>query len=269
MGIMEAIKKGFGIATRNFGLVLVLIGFNLIANLISIPLARTAMPATPPAAGTVPPPAPGAIIFSLVFILVSILFQGGSLGLIRDAVKQGAIKIVDILSYGFKYYLRLLLLGILIVLIIAIAGISAALIVAATGPLNNTAITVVASFFAIIIGALAVYLILLLMMSPYALVCDESGVIQSMKKSISVVRKNIWKVLGLLIVVILISLGIGFVVGLLTGALTVAMPAQAGQIVVAAVNSIFNGYLGIVMMAIFMAFYLSIAGAEKPAEKVF
>jgi len=69
--------------------------------------------------------------------------------------------------------------------------------------------------------------------------------------------------------VILISLGIGFVVGLLTGALTVAMPAGAGQIVIAVVNSIFNGYLGIVMMSVFMAFYLSIAGSEKPVEKTF
>lgn len=269
MGIMESIKKGFGVATRNFGLVSVLIGFNLLANLISIPLARTVTPTTPPAPGAVPPPSPGAIVFSLVFILVSILFQGGSLGLIRDAVKQGSMKLGNMLSYGFKYYLRLLVLGILIVLIIAIAGIAAALVVAATAPLNNTVVTVVASLVAVAIGAIALYCILLLMMSPYALVCDEAGVVQAMKKSMGVVRKNIGKVLLLLLVVILISLGIGFVVGLLTGALTVALPAQAGQIVVAVVNSIFNGYLGIVMMAVFMVFYLSVAGAEKPAEKVF
>lgn len=268
MGIMEAIKKGFGIATKNFGLVLVLIGFNLIANLISIPLARIVAPAaTPPA--TIPPPAPGAIVFSVIFILVSIFFQGGSLGLVRDAVKQGSMKLASILSYGAKYYLRLLFLGLLIVLIIAIAGIVAALLVAATAPLNNTAITVVASMVAIVIGAIALYFILLLMLSPYALVCDETGVIAAMKKSIGTARRVLGKVLLLLVMVILISLGLGFVVGLLTGALTIAMPAQASQVMIAVVNSIFNGYLGVVMMAVFMVFYLSVAGSEKPAEKVF
>ena len=41
------------------------------------------------------------------------------------------------------------------------------------------------------------------------------------------------------------------------------MPVKAGQIVIGVVNSIFNGYLGVVMMAAFMTFYLALAGKEK------
>jgi len=268
MGIMEAIKKGFGVATRSIGLVLVLIVFNLIANLASIPLAARAAPiaGTPPAA--VPPPTPGAIIFSVIFILVSIFFQGASLGLIRDAVKMGSLKLGNFVSYGAKYYLRLLGLGLFIVLIIAIAGIVAALLVAATAPLNNTVVTVIASVIAIIIAAFALYYILLLMLSPYSLVCEDAGVFAAIRRSMTAVRKIIGRVLLLLVIIILISLGLGFLVGLLTGAVTAAIPAAAGQVVIAIVNSIFNGYLGIAMMAVFMVFYLAIA--EKPAaEKVF
>jgi hypothetical protein len=263
MGIMEAIKKGFGVASKCFGLILVLITFNLIANLISIPLARTAAPGA-----TAPAPSPGAIIFSIVFILLSIFIQGGSLGLIRDAVKSGSSKLASMLSYGGKYYLRLLGMGLIIILVIAIAGILAALLIAATTPLNNNVVTAVAAIVAIVIGALALYFILLMMLSPYALVCDELGMIQALKKSMNTVKRAIWKTVLLLIVVILISLGIGFLLGILTGIITAAMPAVAGQIVIAIVNSIFNGYLGIVMMAVFMAFYLSIVD-KTAGEKVF
>ena len=36
MGIIEAIKKGFGVASRNLGLVLVLFVFNLIWNIVNV-----------------------------------------------------------------------------------------------------------------------------------------------------------------------------------------------------------------------------------------
>lgn len=260
---MEAIRKGFGVATRNLGLVLILFVFNLIWNLASIPLAG---PATAPA----PQVNVVALAFAIIFILASIFVQGGSLGLVRDYLKAGSMKLAGFAKYGAKYYLRLLGLGIIIVLIIAIVGLVAALIVAATAPLNNTVVTTVAGIVSIIIGALGLYTIFLLIFSPYSAVCDEIGIMGAMKASMRTVRRSILKVLLLLILLVLISLGIGFVVGFLVGLVTVAMPAQAGQIVIGIVNSIFNSYLGVVMTASFMAFYLALAEKEKTsAAKVF
>jgi len=251
MGIMEAVKKGFGIATKNMVLVSILIVFNLVWNIASIPLARAGAAVTPQLTA-------GTVIFSALFILLSIFIQGSSLGLVRDYLKGGSMKISDFAPHGMKYYLRLLGLGLLIVLVLLVIALVAALIVVATAPLNNTAVTVIATIIALIIGGAGLYYILLLIMSPYALVCDETGVIESMKKSVRVVRKAIGKVLLLLILIILISLGVGFLVGLLTGLVTVLLPAGVGAVVIGVVNSIFNGYLGVVMMAALMSFYLGL-----------
>jgi hypothetical protein len=256
MGIMEAVKKGFAAASKNLALVAVLIVFNLIWNLVSIPLAQQG--AAAPTGLTA-----GVMLLSILFILISIFIQGGSLGLVRDYVKEGKAKIADMLQYGAKYYLRLLGIGLMIVLIIAVAGLVAALIVVATTPLNNAVVTAIAALVAVVLGAIGLYIVFLLIFSPYALVCDEAGVIESMKTSIRKVRKSLLKVLLLLVVLILIALGIGFLAGFITGLITAALPAATGQVIIAIVNSIFNGYLGVVMMAAFMVFYLTLASERK------
>lgn len=264
MGVIEAIKKGFGTASKNLGLVLVLFIFNLIWNLASIPFARPGLmgPGAPP---PTPQVTAAALIFSIVFILLSIFVQGGSLGLVRDYIKEGKMKLANFPSYGLKYYLRLLGLGLIIILIIGIVALIAALIVAATAPLNNTVVTIVATVVAIIIGVLGLYYVLLLMMSPYSLICEELGIIESLKRSVGVVRKALGRVILLLVLVILISLGIGFVIGFLTGLISAAIPAGAGQVLIGIVTSAYNGYLGVVMMAAFIVFYLALIGKEKPA----
>jgi len=272
MGIVDAIKKGFGVASRNLLLILILFIFNLIWNMINIaimPAGALLTPGTAPAAGTPPAISPQVAITSLlaalIFILLSIFMQGGSLGVVKDYIKEGRMKLGSFASYGIKYYLRLFGLGIIILLFIVIVAIIAALIIAATAPLNNIIATVIASLVAVAIGLAGIYIVILLVMAPYALVCDEIGIIDAMKRSIKIVRKSFWKILLLLALLILIAVGIAVLIGILTGLLTVALPSKAGQIVIGVVNSIFNGYFGIVMMAAFMSFYLALAGKEKAA----
>lgn len=264
MGVMEVIKKGFGIASKSLGLILILIVFNLIFNLASIPLAVA------PGATVAPQVTSLALILSVVFILVSIFLQGASLGLIRDLIKGAKLEIGKFAGYGLKYYLRLLGLGVLIVLIIAVIAIVAALLIAATIPLKNTVVTVIMSIIAMAIGAIGLYWIFLLLLTPYAIICDEIGIIEAMKKSTRTVRRSIGKILLILVMLILISLGIGFIFGFGTGLISAALPVRMGQILIGIVNSIVNGYLGVVMMSSFMAFYLGLVAQEKTsAEKVF
>jgi len=264
MGVMEAIKKGFSVATKNLGLVLVLFVFNAIWNLVSIPfMPKPGETPTPQATGM-------AVIFSVLFILISIFVQGGALGTVKDYIKEGKAALGKFASYGLKYYLKLLVLGILIVLIIAVVGLVAALIVAATVPLNNAVVTVIAAIIAIALGAVGLYYILLLILSPYTLVCDDSGVFDAMKKSLRVVRKALGRIILLLVLLVLISLGIGFIVGFAAGLIAIALPVTVGQVIIGLVNSAFNGYLGIVLMASFMAIYLALSEKEKTAgQKVF
>lgn len=271
MSILDSIKKGFGIASRNLLLILVLFIFNLIWNMINLAIMPaellqapgTAAPATPP---TIPQgTAIAMIVSSVVFILLSILMQGGSLGSIRDYIKEGKMKLASFISYGFKYYLKLLGLGLLIILLVVIAALIAALIVAVTAPLNNVIATTIATIIAVTIGLAALYFVLLLIMSPYSIVCDGNGIIAAMKKSMAVVRKAFLRVLLLSIVIVLINLGIGVIIGIITGALTSAMPAKAGQIVMGVINSALNSYLGIVAITAFMTYYLALSGKEQKA----
>jgi hypothetical protein len=275
MGMLEAIKKGFGVASKNLMLVVVLFIFNLIWNMISLafmPAGTVAAPGTGAAAdATLPPEAVlPTLLFSILFILVSIFMQGGSLGVVRDYIKEGKMKLSQFASYGLKYYLRLLGLGIIVTLLVIVVALIAALIVAATAPLNNVIATVIASIVAIAIGLVGIYFVILLVMSPYTMISDEIGVIEAMKKSMRVVKKSFWKILLLLILLILIAIGIGVLIGVVTGLMTMALPTKVGQIIIGVVNSLFNGYFGIVMMASFMALYLALAGQEKTvAQKVF
>lgn len=254
-GIMEAVKKGFSVASKSLGLVGILIAFNLVGNLISMSMAVA------PGAEMTPQMTNGAMAFSIIFILVSIFFQGASLGLIRDYIKQGAMKLGGFLGYGMKYYLRLLGLGLIIIALIAVVALVAGVIIAVTAPLNNTVITAIAVTIAIAIGVIAAVLYFIpLTLSPYALISDEAGVIASMKKSLAIMKPmvKVARLILLYVVLILISLGVGFAVGFLVGLIAAVLPQAIGRVLMATVTSVINGYLGIVMTAAFMVFYFAI-----------
>ncbi len=255
-GIMEAIKKGFGIATKSLGLVLIMMIFNLVWNLASIPLAIEPGAALPPEMATV------AVIFSLLFVLTSIFVQGGALGLVRDRIKEGKVKLAGFASYGFKYYLKLLGVGIVIILIIAIIAIIASLIIIATAPLNNDMITNIAIVIAIAIGVITgLFFFIPLALSPYAIVCDELGIIGAMKKGLEVVRPigKAMLLALLFVILILISIAITYPIVYVATLIAAAMPAVAGKVVIAIITSIVNGYLGIVMMVGFMTYYMTLS----------
>ena len=259
--ILEVIKRGFVAASKNMGLVLVLIVFNLAGNMASLPFSGTT-PAT-----VTPQINVAALIFSAIFILISIFVQGGTLGLVRDFVKEGGMKLAAFVSYGMKYYLRLLGLGLLIVLIIAVVALIAGLIIAVTAPLNNTVVTAIATAIAIAIGVIALLAYFIpFTLAPYALITEELGVIAAMKRSLAVARKPFAKVFSLLllfVLLILIALGVGFVAGFVVGLINAFMPAAVQRILMAVVAGIINGYLGVVMTASFMVYYLSLAKTEK------
>jgi hypothetical protein len=260
-GVLEAVKKGFSVASKSLGLVGILILFNLVGNLVSIPFAVT------PGTQVAPQATAGVLAFSLIFVLVSIFFQGATLGLVRDYIKAGSMKLSDLAGYGSKYYLRLLGLGLLIISAIAVIALIAGLLVAITSPINNIAVTVVAVTIAIAIAVIsAVMYFIPFTLAPYALVCDDIGVMASMKKSLDVVKPltRVGVLILLYVILILISLGIGFAVGFLVGLITAVLPASIGKILMAITTSVINGYLGIVMSAAFMVFYLGL-GREKTA----
>ena len=259
MKILEAIKKGFEFAGKNMGLVLIVFIFNLIWNWGVIPFA----PETPEI-GVGPGVAlsPALTILSVIFILVSIFIQGGVLGSIKDALKEGQMQLARFAGYGAKFYLRLLALAIIIISIIGVVGFLATLIVAASAPTGNVAIIAITSIVALIIGAIGVYLVILLFLAPYIAVVEDTGVFQAMRTSIDFVRKILLKIIGLGLMLFLIGLGVGLVMGLIAGLLSLAIKGRFLQVMTGFINGGVNAYLSIVVTSCIIIYYLAMKGGQ-------
>ncbi len=243
MGIGEAIKKGFGVAVQSFDLIFTLFAFGLAWNGVNIYYSKKI------SSEALAAPSPLVAILGGAFLLISIFMQGGSLAYVRDKIKTGSAGLSTFTASGIKYYLRILLLG------IVIAAIAGAFLLAAG--LLTTKLQTIGIVLAVILGGIGIYLILLVFLAPYIVVVDEGKAFASLSKSVTVVRKNLLLVLAVALLLVAIGFLIGLVLGLLLGLLTVVIKGVASQIVVAVLSSLVNAFLGVVVSASFMHIYLS------------
>ncbi len=245
MTIGESIKKGFGVAKGSLGLVLLLSVFGTIFSLIQ----QTQAPVDANAA-----PSPAVIAAGIVYIFLAIFFQAGQLGYVRDKIKTGQAALSNFLSAGGKYYLPVLVLGVIVAVIIGVCVLLAALVVAF---LQN--VQVVAIPLAILFGALGIYFVVMLFLSPYAIVVDGKSVKESLGTSSKLVKKNILGLLGIVAILIVVGFAVGLVLGaLLAGVGFIVKQEMASQVVFAVLTSFVNAYLGIAVTGAFMNFYLSL-----------
>ena len=220
MGIIESIKKGFSVAFRSMDLVLALFVFGFIWNLINVfAFKNTENPTTQEAVLM--------IITGIVFILFTIFMQAGSLGYVCDRVKTGSANLSSFASSGGKYYLRILVIG-------------------------------------LIVGAVAVVFILLMFLAPYIAVSEERKAIESLKKSVSTVKANFLRILGVFGLLILIGFVFGLVVGLVFALVSLGVKGPAADVIFSALSSFVNSYLGVVVTGAFMNYYLALASNSKP-----
>ncbi len=249
MGVMESIKKGFSVTFRNLPLVALLFVFGAIWNLAQLKLAPAAPVGTAPA-----PPSPVAIAAGLAFVLISIFVQGGTLGFIRDAVKQGGANFSVFTQSGGKYYLRLLLAGLFIGVIVGVFVLGAVLAVSYLTQAQAAIGVVIAA----ILGAIGIYVVLLMFLTPYIIVAEDAGVMVSIKKSITMVKHNILKVLGLTLLLVAVGFLAGLLIGVLIGVASAAGPASVVKLVTALAGSAVNAILGVLVTASFMTLYFGL-----------
>lgn len=250
MGIGEAISKGLGVAKKSMNLVLVLFVFGAIFNILNVFLAPAPVPGAEPA-----PPSPAMIAIGILFVFLTIYTQGGSMAYVRDSVKSGSATLASFTAGGGKYYIKLLLLGLLVALVVGVFVLLAAVL---TGFLS-TLVPFLTVPVAILLAALGIYFVVLLFLSPYAAVVDEQGVGASVKLSMKLVKRNILKLVGISALVILIGFGIGLVLGAILAGVSVVVKAQQPvQLVFAVLGSFVNAWIGVFVTAAFMHFYLSL-----------
>lgn len=248
MGIGESIQKGFGIAKKSGSLIILLFVFSAVFNLMNVFLAPANQdPNTPPS--------PVMIAAGVVFLFLSIYFQSGSMGYVRDLLKTGSATLANFKATAGKYYLRLLCLGIVVSLVIGVFMLVAAL---ALGFLRGN-LAPLGVVLAIFFGALGIYFVVLFFLSPYAAVVDEKKVGESIKLSMKLVKKNILFLLGLVLLLVLIGFGIGLLLGAILAGVSFLIKAEmVTQIIFALLSSAVNSYLGVVVTGAFMSFYLSL-----------
>ncbi len=248
MAVTASIKKGFGIARQSMAIVALLSLFGFVWTFLNIHYASQIK-----AQAKTPDPKISILmmIAALVFIFVNIFLQAGTLGYVRDKLKQGKADLPAFMSAGSKYYLKFFAVGVVIALIAAAFIIVAALAVALLK--NPGLIIAVPSVIAMI------YFILLMLFAPYIIVVDEEKSMASIKKSIGVVKKNLLGVLAILAILVAIGFATGLLIGIVLGLLNVAVPGVVSQVVTAAFSSLLNAFLGVFVTASFMNFYLEIS----------
>ncbi len=249
--IGDSISKGFNIATKSLNLVLVLFVFGAIFNILSILWTPADLPA-----GALPPPQ--LIALGVIFIFLTVFLQAGSMGYVRDAIKTGAHSMASFAANGGRYYLRLFLLGLVVSLVIGVFVLLAAL---SANFLQG--IPVLGVLLAILFAALGIYFVILFFFAPYAAVVDEKGVGESLKLSMKLVKKNIFPLIGMSLLLIAIGFGIGLVLGALFAGISLVIKSeQTAAMLFAVLSSFVNAMLGVFVTAAFMNYYLRLDKAS-------
>ena len=258
MGIMEIVKKGFGIANKNVQLLLVLFVFNLVGTFLRTPFMQAA-PTAPATANL----SPAIIIISILLGLIGVLIFGGVLGSLKEYIQNQKAQLGHIMQYGTKFYLRVLGVWALILAILIAFTLVVAFAISLAMAIKNLVGVVILLAVALIVSGVGLYVFILLFMAPYILIADDIGPVSALKKSINFVRGCLGKIVSLFVMLVLITVGIGFVVGVIAGLITLALKGAAGQIIVWIVTSAFNSYVNVLLPACFLLIYLVSSKSSK------
>ena len=253
--IGASIKKGFSVTRKSLGLLAVLFVFGLVWNLINLFYAQNLTAAEPNIQESII-----ILALGLVFILISIFIQGGSLGYVLDVVKQGKSAFSNFTAAGKKYYGRLFVLGLIVSLFLIV--LFAAIMLAATFLMDKTfALAVTITVF---LATVVICFVVLVFLAPYIMVVDEQKAVASIKKSIVAVRKNLLPLLGVSLLLILIGFGVGLVLGGIQAGLSYVLKQEtATKLIFAVLGSLANSYLGVLVTATFMSFYLALQNSNN------
>ena len=253
MTIFDAVKKGFTQTGKLMNVVLVFFVFNVVVGLISLPLANPDKVGDPGVIAI-------SVISSILFFLVFIFLQGGALGLVKDQLKSASASMAQFTDYGKKFYVRILALLIMYILLAVAVVLVLSLISAGILLLGDNMAT--RSVVAMLVTMVAIGVITLLLYPIYVIVAEDTGAVAALKKGIETAKSNFWRTLGLFALMLVVSLVISLVIGFVIGIISVPLPAQASQVLVALVNAAVQSYIPIVMMVAFMSYYMSLTSGQ-------
>lgn len=169
-------------------------------------------------------------IGSLIALVFSIVVVPATYGMVNKALVTGNADLSDFIpemkNNIVKYILFMLATFVLYFgIVIAIAIIVGICIVLMTVSVPLGVIAIILASLGLLIG-IFVFTRLIIFWFP-AMVCDDLGVVDALKKSISVGKSYFWPVLGITLLITLGSYIAGGIIGAIIGGITIVGPAIA------------------------------------------
>ena len=211
------------------------------------------------------------LVFSGVFILVTPLFHGGTIGMTNEAATSGRTSLGSFVTFGKHYYLSvlgayLLFIAIMIALFV-VGGIAAALVAVIYLTVSESvAVIAVGALLGVLLVGVYLAISILLQFYAHAIVIEDYGAVDSLKRSASVVRQNLFSVLGYFAVLLVGGAVILAMYGLLLWASPVDLFAEPGTVTVGAaltealLTVVVLGPAGAVYLVYSVLFYRSLLG---------
>jgi len=252
MGIGESIKKGLSVTMQSLPLAGIFFVYGAITNIINIKVSGRLQGGAVPDSTTIAL----SLGVSVFIILIGIFLQAGSMGYLRDKIKIGNASLNNFVTYGSKYYLPLLIFGLLLTLII---GGLVMLGVLAVNVMPQS-LKVVGAVVMLLAAAGGIYFVVMMFLTPYIIVVEDEKPIPAVKRSMDLVKKNILGILGIGLLLVAIGFVLGMLSGIILGAATALAKVgpDASQMLIAVLSSVVNAFLGIFMTSTYMTFYLRI-----------
>lgn len=244
--MIDSIKKAFVLSVKALKLFYVIAAFGVIANVINLLIIPTPADVEMSLGKSF-----SVIGLTILFSLIGLFIAGGALAYVKELIKVGSANLATFIDNGKKYFLQLLGITLLIMLLFLILGILLFLII---GILPNALRPLMRIIMVVIFLALGV----LLLMPSYALVGSDLGVIESIKRGITVGKNNFLKILGILIIMFLVAIAMTAVASVITGILSLIL-RPISSYVTAAIMAIANAVMALLMNIAFMDFYLKSA----------
>ena len=216
-----------------------------------------------------------SLVVSGVLLFATPLFHGGTIGMTNEAATSGRTSLGSFLTYGKQYYLSvlgayLLFLAIMIALFVA-GGIVGAIIAVGYFAVESVAVLAVGAVVGLVFVALYIGLSMALQFYAHAIVIEEYGAVDSLTRSVAVVRQNLRSVVGYFGILLAGGTVIIAVYGGLLWASPVDFFAEPGSVslsiavVEALVTIVVLAPLGAVYLVYSVLFYRSLLG-EAPVQ---
>ena len=248
--MMESVKKAFILSAKALNLFYVVAAVNVIMNIINF----LVVPAPAKSEMSIGKSAL-VIILTVVFALISLFVTAGAFTYIKGLIKSGSAKLSSLIEGGSKYFLKLLLVSLILLAAFFVLSIAMAAVLKILPVTLNVLKLIITVLLFIILAVIVI-------MSPYAVVAGDLSVKEAIKSSIAMGLKHFLKIIGIMLIMIGVGIVILVIAGVLSGLLSFILRPLAG-LLAAVIMAIASSIIGIFVNIAYMDFYMKNASTTR------